>query len=173
MLQTRVFQYLILSLLLTFYSKFSFAQNFTEEDRARMIRTETKLEALEKRMEDGFNQIDKRFEQVDKRFDQVDKRFDQVDKRFEQVDKRFEEHLNYIGYMVGIFGAICAVIIGFTLWDRRTMLKPLEVKVQAIDNELLKVKNNRSNQSKIISVLRELAKSNTKLAEILKWHKLL
>ncbi len=147
MLQTRVFQYLILSLLLTFYSKFSFAQNFTDEDRARMIRTETKLEALEKRMEDGFNQIDKRFEQVDKRFEQVDKRFEQVDKRFEQVDKRFEEHLNYIGYMVGIFGAICAVIIGFTLWDRRTMLKPLEVKVQAIDNELLKVKNNRSNQS--------------------------
>lgn len=159
MLQTRVFQYLILSLLLTFYSKFSFAQNFTDEDRARMIRTETKLEALEKRMEDGFNQIDKRFEQVDK--------------RFEQVDKRFEEHLSYIGYMVGSFGAICAVIIGFTLWDRRTMLKPLEVKVQAIDNELLKVKNNRSNQSKIISVLRELAKSNTKLAEILKWYKLL
>jgi hypothetical protein len=166
MLQTRVFQYLILSLLLTFYSKFSFAQNFTDEDRARMIRTETKIDALEKRMEDGFNQIDKRFEQVDKRFEQVDK-------RFEQVDKRFEEHLSYIGYMVGSFGAICAVIIGFTLWDRRTMLKPIEVKVQAIDNELLKVKNNRSNQSKIISVLRELAKSNTKLAEILKWHKLL
>ena len=159
MLQTIIYRFLLFSLLVSVNINNTFAQNFTDEDRARMIRTETKLEALEKRMEDGFNQIDKRFEQVDK--------------RFEQVDKRFEEHLSYIGYMVGSFGAICAVIIGFTLWDRRTMLKPLEVKVQAIDNELLKVKNNRSNQSKIISVLRELAKSNTKLAEILKWYKLL
>ena len=166
MLQTIIYRFLLFSLLVSLNINNTFAQNFTDEDRARMIRTETKLEALEKRMEDGFNQIDKRFEQVDKRFEQVDK-------RFEQVDKRFEEHLSYIGYMVGIFGAICAVIIGFTLWDRRTMLKPLELKVQAMDNELLKVKNNRSNQSKIISVLRELAKSNTKLAEILKWHKLL
>ncbi len=159
MLQTIIYRFLLFSLLVSVNINNTFAQNFTDEDRARMIRTETKLEALEKRMEDGFNQIDKRFEQVDK--------------RFEQVDKHFEEHLSYIGYMVGIFGAICAVIIGFTLWDRRTMLKPLELKVQAMDNELLKVKNNRSNQSKIISVLRELAKSNTKLAEILKWHKLL
>jgi hypothetical protein len=159
MLLTIIYRFFLFSLLVSVNINNTFAQNFTDEDRARMIRTETKLEALEKRMEDGFEQVDKRFEQVDK--------------RFEQVDKRFEEHLNYIGYMVGIFGAICAVIIGFTLWDRRTMLKPIEVKVQAIDNELLKVKNNRSNQSKIISVLRELAKSNTKLAEILKWHKLL
>jgi hypothetical protein len=159
MLLTIIYRFFLFSLLVSVNINNTFAQNFTDEDRARMIRTETKLEALEKRMEDGFEQVDKRFEQVDK--------------RFEQVDKRFEEHLNYIGYMVGIFGAICAVIIGITLWDRRTMLKPIEVKVQAIDNELLKVKNNRSNQSKIISVLRELAKSNTKLAEILKWHKLL
>ena len=48
-----------------------------------------------------------------------------------------------------------------------------ETKVNEIDTELLKLKNNKNTQLKIVSVLRELSKSNTKLAEILKWHKLL
>ena len=166
MLHTRIYRFFLLSLLLITNTILPFAQNFTDEDRARMIRTETRLEAVEKRMEEGFTQMDKRFEQVDKRFEQVDK-------RFEQVDKRFDDHLSYIGYMIGLFGTICAVIIGFTLWDRRTMIRPFETKVNEIDTELLKLKNNKNTQLKIVSVLRELSKSNTKLAEILKWHKLL
>lgn len=166
MLHTRFYRSFLLSLLLITNTILPFAQNFTEEDRARMIRTETRLEAVEKRMEEGFTQMDKRFEQVDKRFEQVDK-------RFEQVDKRFDDHLSYIGYMIGLFGTICAVIIGFTLWDRRSMIRPFETKMNEIDTELLKLKNNKNTQLKIVSVLRELSKSNTKLAEILKWHKLL
>ena len=173
MLHTRFYRFFLFSLLLITNTILPFAQNFTEEDRARMIRTETRLEAVEKRMEEGFTQMDKRFEQVDKRFEQVDKRFEQVDKRFEQVDKRFDDHLSYIGYMIGLFGTICAVIIGFTLWDRRSMIRPFETKMNEIDTELLKLKNNKNTQLKIVSVLRELSKSNTKLAEILKWHKLL
>ena len=159
MLHTRIYRFFLLSLLLITNTILPFAQNFTDEDRARMIRTETRLEAVEKRMEEGFTQMDKRFEQVDK--------------RFEQVDKRFDDHLSYIGYIIGLFGTICAVIIGFTLWDRRTMVRPFETKVNEIDTELLKLKNNKNTQLKIVSVLRELSKSNTKLAEILKWHKLL
>jgi hypothetical protein len=53
------------------------------------------------------------------------------------------------------------------------MIRPFETKVNEIDTELLKLKNNKNTQLKIVSVLRELSKSNTKLAEILKWHKLL
>jgi hypothetical protein len=75
--------------------------------------------------------------------------------------------------MIGLFGRICAVIFGFTLWDRRSMIRPFETKMNEIDTELLKLKNNKNTQLKIVSVLRELSKSNTKLAEILKWHKLL
>ncbi len=129
MLHTRFYRPFLLSLLLITNTILPFAQNFTEEDRARMIRTETRLEAVEKRMEEGFTQVDKRFEQVDKRFEQVDK-------RFEQVDKRFDDHLSYIGYMIGLFGTICAVIIGFTFWDRRSMIRPFETKMNEIDTEL-------------------------------------
>ena len=166
MLHTRIYRFILLSLLLITNTILPFAQNFTDEDRARMIRTETRLEAVEKRMEEGFTQMDKRFEQVDKRFEQVDK-------RFEQVDKRFDDHLSYIGYIIGLFGTICAVIIGFTLWDRRTMIRPFETKVNEIDTELLKLKNNKNTQLKIVSVLRDLSKTDNRLAEILKSHKLL
>ena len=166
MLHTRIYRFFLLSLLLITNTILPFAQNFTDEDRARMIRTETRLEAVEKRMEEGFTQMDKRFEQVDKRFEQVDK-------RFEQVDKRFDDHLSYIGYIIGLFGTICAVIIGFTLWDRRTMVRPFETKVNEIDAELLKLKNNKNTQLKIVSVLRDLSKTDNRLAEILKSHKLL
>lgn len=165
MTRTHTYQFLLLSIVLTANTLTPFAQNFTNEDRARMIRTETRLEALEKRMEDGFIQMEKRFEQVDKRFEQVDK-------RFEQVDKRFEEHLTYIGYIIGLFATICAVLIAFTLWDRRSSLKPLEKKVDTLDSEIVKIKNTKNLQSKIVTILHEFAKYNAKLTEILKSHKL-
>ena len=77
-----------------------FAQDFNNDDRARMIRTETRLEELEKRMIE----------------------------RFEQVDKRFEENFTYIGYIIALFGTMFAATIAFALWDRRTMIKPFETK---------------------------------------------
>ena len=103
----------------------------------------------------------------------LDKRFEQVDKRFEQVNQRFEDNLSYIGYMIGLFGSMFALTLVFALWDRRTMIKPFETKVNEIDAELLKLKNNKNTQLKILSVLRDLSKTDPKLADILKSHKLL
>lgn len=132
--------------------QFSFyAQDFNNEDRARMIRTETKLEELEKRMIE---------------------RFEQVDKRFEQVDKRFEENFTYIGYIIALFGTMFAATIAFALWDRRTMIKPFETKVIEIESEIIKLKKEKNN-AKILVALRDLAKTDIKLAEILKSHNLL
>jgi hypothetical protein len=139
--------------------------SFTQEDRERMIRTETRLD-------EGFKQIDKRFEQIDKRFEQVDKRFEQVDKRFEQVDKRFEQTNTYMGWMIALFGGMFATTIVFALWDRRSMIRPFETKVKDIESQIELLKNDKTNSS-ILSSLRELAKTDSKLAEILKMHNLL
>ena len=121
-----------------------YAQDFNNEDRARMIRTETKLEELEKRMIE----------------------------RFEQVDKRFEENFTYIGYIIALFGTMFAATIAFALWDRRTMIKPFETKVIEIEAEIIKLKKEKNN-GKILVALRDLAKTDLKLAEILKAHNLL
>ena len=145
MLRTIATRFLLFGLWFSLNSYPIFAQTFTPEDRARMIRTETKLEELEKRMLE----------------------------RFDQVDKRFEDNLSYIGYMIGLFGSMFALTLVFALWDRRTMIKPFETKVNEIDAELLKLKNNKNTQLKIVSVLRDLSKTDPKLADILKSHKLL
>ena len=145
MLRTIATRFLLFGLWFSLNSYPIFAQTFTPEDRARMIRTETKLEDLEKRMLE----------------------------RFDQVDKRFEDNLSYIGYMIGLFGSMFALTLVFALWDRRTMVRPFETKVNEIDAELLKLKNNKNTQLKIVSVLRDLSKTDPKLADILKSHKLL
>ena len=145
MLRTIASRFFLFGLWFSLNSYPIFAQTFTPEDRARMIRTETKLEGLEKRMLE----------------------------RFDQVDKRFEDNLSYIGYMIALFGSMFALTLIFALWDRRTMVRPFETKVNEIDAELLKLKNNKNTQLKIVSVLRDLSKTDPKLADILKSHKLL
>jgi len=117
---------------------------FTIADRDRLIRVEAKLE-----------EIDKRFEQIDKRFEQIDKRFEEL--RMD-INKRFDQMMTFMWMLVAIFVGITATTIGFAIWDRRTMIRPFEVKVRALEET----------DKKLIEVLRKLAKEDKRLAEILR-----
>ena len=110
---------------------------FTIADRDRLIRVEAKLE-----------EIDKRFEQIDKRFEEL--RMD--------INKRFDQMMTFMWMLVAIFVGITATTIGFAIWDRRTMIRPFEVKVRALEET----------DKKLIEVLRKLAKEDKRLAEILR-----
>jgi len=122
---------------------------FTLEDRDRILRIEQRLDAMEKR-----------FEQVDKRFEEL--RAD--------MNARFEQQHNTIMMLIGVFTAITAATIGFALWDRRTMIRPFETKVKEIETNMDTLKTSNKN---LIESLRELAKTDTRLAEILKQFNLL
>ncbi|MCS7262814.1 MAG: hypothetical protein NZ560_05315, partial [Aquificaceae bacterium] len=89
--------------------------SFTQEDRERLIRLETKVDI-------GFQQIEKRFEQVDK--------------RFEQVEKRIDDLITFMWILASSFVGITGVTIGFALWDRRTMIRPFEDRSKKIESEL-------------------------------------
>jgi len=132
---------------------------FTLEDRDRIIRIETKLA-----------EIDKRFEQIDKRFEQIDKRFEQIDKRFEQIDKRFEQMMTFMWMLVVIFTGITGATVGFAIWDRKTMIRPFETKTKLIEDSLAK---DQEKLNTVIEALRSLAKTDEKVAEILKRFNLL
>jgi hypothetical protein len=142
------FSILNFSFFILFFTNISFSQtnavSFTQEDRDRIIRTETRLD-------EGLKQIDK---------------------RFELVDQRFEQSNTFMGWMIALFGGMFATTIIFALWDRRTMIRPFESKVKEIDAQIDILKADSANKS-VISALRELAKSDSKLAEILKMHNLL
>ena len=78
---------------------------FTQEDRDRIIRIETTLQVF-------MQQTDKRFESMQ----------NQMDKRFEQVDKRFDQLISFLWMIVSIFTTLVVAILGFAIWDRRTII---------------------------------------------------
>ncbi len=138
--------------------------SFTQKDREMLIRIDERL-----------NQIDKRFEQIDKRFEQVDKRFEQVDKRFaelrEDMNKRFESFQAIMLGIVATFGALVAAIIGFALWDRRTMIRPFETRIREIEAVLVDeqdVIENKRNISRLIEAMQKLARHDSRIAEVLR-----
>ena len=147
----------------------AFAQGvgFTQEDRERLIRLEatlkTFMEQVDKRFSDLRSDMNKRFEQVDKRFEQMDRRIS--DLRID-MNRRFEQMTDFLWIIVGIFTALTAVVIGFAYWDRRTIIrKARDEAIERIEREGRLVD--------LIGALRELAKEDKKLAEILRGFRLL
>ncbi len=134
-------------------------EGFSEEDRERLIRMETTLKVF-------MEQIDKRFEQVDKRFEQIDKRFEQIDKRFEQVNQQFEQIMTFLWMLTGIFTTLIVAVIGFAYWDRRTIIRKAR-------DEAIEVIEKEGRLRDLIAALRQLAREDPKLAEVLRSFRLL
>ncbi|MDW8296085.1 MAG: hypothetical protein RMJ97_04295 [Raineya sp.] len=133
---------------------------FTLEDRDRLIKIEQRLNEMEKR----FNQ---RFEQIDKRFEELR---NDMNARFEQIDKRFEQQMNFLWILTTIFITITAAALGFAWWDRRTMIRPFETKTKAMEE---KIELNHQEIKNLVGTFRELAKSDNRVAEALKQFNLL
>ena len=117
-----------------------------------------RLTRLEEGQKNILREMDKRFEAMDKRFEAVNKRFESIDKRFEAIDRRFDQLNNLIIGIIGAFSAIVAVTIGFAIWDRRSMIRPFEDKVEEL----------RKTDQKFLQILKTLAREDKKLAEVLK-----
>lgn len=158
--QRRNVVFLLIAVIFLMASSSWASDGFTQKDREVIISLKVKVEEIDKR----FEQIEKRFEQIDKRFEQLDKRFEQIDKRFEQVDKRFGELISFLWMIVTLFTAITVSTISFALWDRRSMIRPFERRVKEIEEGKV---------DKVISSLRTLAETDSKVAEILKRYNLL
>ncbi|WP_300088892.1 hypothetical protein [uncultured Nitrosomonas sp.] len=141
--------------------------------------------ALEAKMDLRFTamqeQMDQRFtamqEQMDQRFtamqEQMDKRFAAVDQRFEAVDRRldFIQQLMLVT-IAGIFG-----LIGFIIWDRYSTLRPMDMRLRRLEENLehdLELQSPEGSKlTRMIHVLRELAKEDRKIASILRSFSLL
>ena len=153
-------------------------------------------------MNQRFEQVDQRFEQVDRRFEQVNQRFEQVDQRFEQVDQRFEQmqaamnhRFEQVDYRFEQFGqqfnnmnntmlaffatvvTLIATLFGYIIWDRRTALKPLEERFNALEKDLIYDLQLRdeggSLLTRLLHAMRGLAQEDPKVAQMLKTFSLL
>jgi exonuclease VII large subunit len=72
--------------------------------------------------------------------------------------------------LAAIFTALVVAIIGFALWDRRTMIRPFETRMSQLEGEVIGTKERLGT---LIESLRSLSKGDEKLAEILKRFNLL
>jgi len=126
-----------------------FGDEFTQKDREVLVELKVKM-----------GEIDKRFEQIDKRFEQIDKRFEELRS---DMNNRFEQMMEFLKIMTALFGGLIVALIGFVLWDRRTLLK--EAKREAIEYV--------EKDSIVIKILREYAVRDEKMREVLKSFRIL
>ena len=114
------------------------------------------------RVEEGVKNLDKRFDDVNKRFDDLNKRID--DLRSDVVGLRQEmkdlqgnlQNLMLWGFGVTFAGMFA--LIGFVIWDRRTAIAPVARTTKELEER----------EEKIVAVLREYARGNKQLLEIMK-----
>ncbi|MBI3600783.1 MAG: hypothetical protein HY097_09115 [Nitrospinae bacterium] len=83
--------------------------------------------------------------------------------QFDRIDTQFNR-------LAAIFTALVAAVIGFAIWDRRTMIRPFETKVKEIEDE---IGGNRTKLHSLLDALRTLSETDGRVAEVLKRHNLL
>ncbi|MBI4647101.1 MAG: hypothetical protein HY738_11050 [Bacteroidia bacterium] len=115
---------------------------FTLDDRDRIIRLEEKVESLR-------NEINAKFESQNVKFDS------------QQIQINDLKNLFYWGF--GVMVALMIALFGYIVWDRKTVLKPVEKATRNVELNL----------QKLISALKEKARTDVQLAEILRTNGLL
>ncbi len=145
------------------------------ENRIRLEKFETKVEARFREFEKHFGYIDKRFEDINKRFEDIDKRFEDINKRFEDINKRFEDMnrrfddmFRFLYILAAIFTTLTATVIGFAYWDRKTILSRAKEETQKSIKEL-----DMTKVTPAIESLKKLAKDYPEIAQVLKQFNLL
>ena len=90
----------------------------------------------------------------------------QVDKRFAglrfDMNKRFEQMMTFLWILASVFSALVVAVIGFALWDRKTMIRRARDEIEK-----------EGRLSDLIQALRELARKDKELAEVLRHFNLL
>jgi len=103
---------------------------------------------------------------------EMNARFDAVNTRFESQQKQ----IDYIGsLMVAMLVSMFTLfggLIGFIVWDRRTVVRPLERRVALMHAEFEEQRRIRISELpqtlKIIEVLKNVAKTDSRIAEALR-----
>ena len=121
------------------------------EIKGELKQINKRIDDLNKRIDDTNNRITEVKEELNKRIDDTNKRIDDTNKRIDKL----------IDIMIGItavFGGLVVAMMGLVFWDRKTLIeKASEKAVQKVERK-----------SRLLLVLRELAKTDERLAEVMK-----
>lgn len=135
-------KHLIILFFLLFLTLVSYSQQqevpYTLADRDRLIKVESNLEVLNKRV----NKLD----------ESINNRIDNVEQNLSKCIDRFEDKFDtYFTWGFGLVLGAIFTLFGFIIYDRRTTLAPV-----------------KREQDKILEALRELSKKDSNIREALK-----
>lgn len=90
--------------------------------------------------------------------------------QFGRIEAQFDRLHNLMLGILGTFAALVAATIGFALWDRRTMLRPVEDRVKAVEAEQARA---HERLDSLLEVFRSLGRGDERVAEMLRQSRLL
>ena len=126
--------FLIIIFIVLIGPSISKSEEFTQKDRERLIRLETKVEEGQKTLQR------------------------QIDGLKAATEKQIDDLRTLLLWGFGMLFGGMGILIGFVIWDRRTALEPVAKKYRELEEEGEKYKK----------ALKEYAKVEPKLAEVLK-----
>lgn len=145
----------IILIILLGFAFSAFSQNqavpYTLADRDRNIRTEEKVESLRNEMSSLRNEMSSLRNEIDTRFESQQRQIDDLKDMISMQN-------NLLYWAFGIIITIILFTLGYTIWDRRTALVPMREKTYSVSEKVRILE----------SVLKEEAKTNIRLADILK-----
>ncbi len=97
--------------------------------------------------------------------DDMNARFASMDARFASMDAQLDRLANIMITVVAAFAAVVASTIGFAIWDRRTMIRPFETKVKAIEDSF---SENRQQVHALIESMKALSQRDEQVAAVLR-----
>ncbi|SLM30453.1 conserved exported hypothetical protein [Desulfamplus magnetovallimortis] len=163
----------------------SFNKRMEEMNSSFNKRMEEMNSSFNKRLDEMNSSLNKRIDEMNsslnKRIDEMNSSFNE---RFEIMDKRFEEMHDTMLVLYTSTMAIVVSMMGYLIWDRRTSQKPLKSKVKklaedmsAVEEELETQLNIRNPEGpvvpRLLDALRQLARTDEKLASVLRSFSLL
>jgi len=148
-----------IAIIFTLFSTFALAveTRMSVTDKELLERLHS-LDVRIARLEEGQKGLSKQIDGLDKRIDGLDKRIGGLDERIGGLDKRIDGLSNMIlGGFAVVFAGIFS-LIGFVIWDRRTAISPVISKTKELEER----------EDLTLKILKEYARKEPKLAEILK-----
>jgi septal ring factor EnvC (AmiA/AmiB activator) len=109
-----------------------------------------------------LKQINKRIDDLNKRIDDTNNRITEVkeelNKRIDDTNKRIDKLIDIMIGITAVFGGLVVAMMGLVFWDRKTLIE------KAVDKAVQQVES----RSRLLLVLREFAKTDERLAEVMR-----
>jgi len=102
-----------------------------------------------------IKRLDQRFEAIDQRFEAIDQRFEAMER---QIDRRFDELRGFMLWGFGVTFAGMFSLMGFVLWDRRTVLAPVVAQYRSLEER----------EERLERALKEIARRDPNAEEALR-----